>query len=192
MPTSSSSCEKHADVEPFLAVGSSRDRESILVEIERSQSEPGAFGSFVLESDGRRAGVLGFEREYERSRIARLAGLALHPDFRGCGLADEAARRLGRHLVFDLGYHRLQLEIYGFNERAIRHAERVGYVREGVKRKAYRAQPPGDEVRVLDAAERGALATASYVWARAPETRAGELLLEPSGDQTKRLVVTLE
>jgi RimJ/RimL family protein N-acetyltransferase len=37
----------------------------------------------------------------------------------------------------DLGYHRLELEIYGFNERAMRHAERAGFVREGVKRKAY-------------------------------------------------------
>jgi RimJ/RimL family protein N-acetyltransferase len=40
-------------------------------------------------------------------------------------------------LFDELGYHRLELEIYGFNERAIRHAERVGFVREGVKRKAY-------------------------------------------------------
>ena len=31
----------------------------------------------------------------------------------------------------------MQLECYGFNERAIRHAERAGFVREGVKRKAY-------------------------------------------------------
>ena len=30
------------------------------------------------------------------------------------------------------------MEVYGFNERAIAHAERVGFVREGVKRKAYR------------------------------------------------------
>jgi RimJ/RimL family protein N-acetyltransferase len=37
----------------------------------------------------------------------------------------------------DLGYHRLQLEIYGFNERAMAHAERSGFVREGVRRKAY-------------------------------------------------------
>ena len=29
------------------------------------------------------------------------------------------------------------MEIYGFNERAQRHAERAGWVREGVKRKAY-------------------------------------------------------
>ena len=72
-----------------------------------------------------------------RSRIANLGGLAVHPHFRGHRLADEAARQLQRHLLFDLGFHRLQLECYGFNERAIRHAERAGFVREGVKRRAY-------------------------------------------------------
>src|SRR6185369_6945839 len=49
-----------------------------------------------------------------------------------------AARAMQRHLLLDLGFHRLQLEIYGFNERAISHAERVGFVREGTKRGAYR------------------------------------------------------
>ena len=29
------------------------------------------------------------------------------------------------------------MEIYGFNERAMRHAERAGFTREGVRRKAY-------------------------------------------------------
>ena len=38
----------------------------------------------------------------------------------------------------DLGYHRLELEIYGFNARALAHAERSGFVREGVRRRAYR------------------------------------------------------
>ena len=52
-------------------------------------------------------------------------------------LGEEAAREFQRHLFVELGFHRLELEIYGFNERAIRHAERVGFVREGVKRKAY-------------------------------------------------------
>ena len=41
------------------------------------------------------------------------------------------------HLIDELGFHRLQMEIYGFNERAMRHAERAGFVREGVRRKAY-------------------------------------------------------
>ncbi len=40
-------------------------------------------------------------------------------------------------MIRELGYHRLQLEIYGFNERAIAHAERSGFVREGVRRQAY-------------------------------------------------------
>jgi RimJ/RimL family protein N-acetyltransferase len=52
-------------------------------------------------------------------------------------VADEAARLFQRHLLDDLGYHRLQLEIYGFNERAMAHAERAGFIREGVRRKAY-------------------------------------------------------
>jgi RimJ/RimL family protein N-acetyltransferase len=52
-------------------------------------------------------------------------------------VADEAARLFQRHLFDDLGFHRLELEIYGFNDRAIAHAERAGFVREGVKRKAY-------------------------------------------------------
>ncbi len=97
----------HEDVEPYMSVRRPRDRESLLEEIERSAGEP------------------------------NLGGLAIHPDFRGRRLADDAARLLQRHLLFELGYHRLQLECYGFNDRAIRHAERVGFVREGVKRKAY-------------------------------------------------------
>jgi RimJ/RimL family protein N-acetyltransferase len=61
----------------------------------------------------------------------------VHPDYRGRHLSDDAARLFQRYLIFDLDFHRLQLEIYAFNERAIKHAERAGFVREGVKRKAY-------------------------------------------------------
>jgi RimJ/RimL family protein N-acetyltransferase len=131
----------HEDVEPYLAVVRPRDREGLLAEIARSQRDPQAFGRFVVEvSEGgewRRAGVMGFEVANERSRIAHLGNLAIHPNFRGRHLSDEAARLLQRHLIFDLGYHRLQLEIYGFNERALRHAERAGFVHEGARRKAY-------------------------------------------------------
>ena len=42
-----------------------------------------------------------------------------------------------RHLVFDLDYHRVQLEVYGFNERALVLFERAGFLREGVRRRAY-------------------------------------------------------
>jgi RimJ/RimL family protein N-acetyltransferase len=131
----------HEEVEPYLAVIRPRDRDGLAAEIERSQAEPEEFGRFLIEveEDGewRRAGLMGFQVANRRSRIANLGSLAVHPDFRGRRLSDRAARLFQRHLIFELGYHRLQLEIYGFNERALRHAERAGFVREGVRRKAY-------------------------------------------------------
>ncbi len=78
-----------------------------------------------------------FERANRRSRIADLGGLAIHPDFRGSKVSDEAARQFQRHLLGELGFHRVQMEIYGFNERALAHAERAGFTREGIRRKAY-------------------------------------------------------
>ena len=125
------------DVVENLAVVRPRDREGLAEEIERSRTEPEEFGRFVIEVDGESAGLMGFTQANRRSRIANLGSLAVHPDFRGRHIADEAARLFQRHLIHDLGYHRLQLEIYGFNERAQRHAERAGFVREGVRRKAY-------------------------------------------------------
>lgn len=127
----------HEDVEPFMAAVSARDRDAIREEIERAAAEPNHYGRFIVEVEGEPAGVMAFEVANRRSRVANLRGLMLAPEFRGRGIADAAAQLLVRHLVFDLDYHRVQLECYGFNERAIRHAERVGFVREGVKRKAY-------------------------------------------------------
>jgi len=127
----------HEDVEPFLGAASAQDHAAIAGEVARSEQEPHDFGRFVIELEGERAGAMGFELSNRRSRIAHLERLAVHPSLRGRGLADEAARLLQRHLFRDLGYHRLQLEIYGFNERAQRHAERAGFVREGVRRSAY-------------------------------------------------------
>jgi RimJ/RimL family protein N-acetyltransferase len=127
----------HEDVEPFLAAARPKDRDSVAADVERSGREPADFGVFVIEADGAPAGTMRFEVSNRRSRIASLGGLAVDPSFRGNRIADEAARLFQRHLVRELGYHRLQLEIYGFNERAIRHAERAGFVREGMRRKAY-------------------------------------------------------
>ena len=131
----------HEEVEPFLAGSRARDREAVAAEVDRSLREPHDYGRFVIELDDgdgwRLAGSMEFELKNRRSRIAHLGGLAVHPEFRGRRIADEAARLLQRHLIEELGYHRLQLEVYGFNERALRHAERAGFAREGVRRRAY-------------------------------------------------------
>jgi RimJ/RimL family protein N-acetyltransferase len=131
----------HDDVQPFLSVRRARDPDAVREEIQRSLAEPLETGRFVIEVEEngawRRAGSMAFDLANKRNRIANLGGLALHPDYRGRKLSDEAARLFQRHLLVDLDFHRLQLEIYGFNQRAIQHAERSGFVREGVKRKAY-------------------------------------------------------
>ena len=124
------------ETKPFLSThGLTRD--DLLEDIARSEREPGAFGRFVIEAGGERVGSLGFRIVNERSRIAEGRGFAIQPSHRGRGIGDEAARLFQRYLLVDLDLHRIELQIYGFNERAIAQAERTGYVREGVKRKAY-------------------------------------------------------
>ncbi len=125
------------DVRPFLSPRTVTERAVLLEEIAQSEREPESFGRFVIEVDGERAGSMGFQLLNERSKIARLERLAVHPRFRGRRVADDAARQFQRLLVGELGYHRLEMEIYGFNERAQAHAERVGWVPEGRKRRAY-------------------------------------------------------
>ena len=123
------------DVRPFLAAAGSYDRDGVAEMVAR---DPEAGGMMVVELDGERAGAMVWEVSNRRSRIVHVGGVAVHPRFRGRRLADDAARLLQTHLIHKLGFHRIELEIYGFNERAQRHAERSGFVREGVKRKAYR------------------------------------------------------
>jgi RimJ/RimL family protein N-acetyltransferase len=129
------------EVSPFLAVLSARDPDAFAEEIGRGYDAPREHGRFVIEVDSGAAwgaaGSIAFEVANRRSRVAHLYGLMVRPDFRGRGLAQAATRLFTRHLIFDLGYHRVQLECYGFNERAIRHFERAGYVKEGVRRKSY-------------------------------------------------------
>ena len=128
----------HEDVAPFLAsVGATTEAE-IAAEVARSLAEPEDYGVMVFAVEGERAGTATWERVNRRSQIASVGAFALDAAFRGRGLGDEAARVLQRHLIRELDLHRLQIEIYAFNERALRHAERAGWVREGVRRKAYR------------------------------------------------------
>jgi RimJ/RimL family protein N-acetyltransferase len=124
-------------VEPFMAAVSARGHDELLEEVRRSENEPGLHGRFIIEVGEASAGAMAFDVANRRSRITDLHAVMLHPDYRGKGLATAATRLLVRHLVFDLDFHRVQLEVYGFNERATRHFERAGFLREGARRQAY-------------------------------------------------------
>lgn len=125
------------DVEPFLAASRPSTADALAEQVARSSREPDVFGVLLIEADGERAGTVTWEVVNRRSRIASLSGLAIAPSFRGHGVGVEAARTVQRHLFGEHGFHRLQMEVYGFNERGLQHAERAGWVREGVRRKAY-------------------------------------------------------
>ena len=124
------------ETRPFLG-RPAESRDEVLDEIERFERERETGGWFVIEVDGERAGSVGYTVASERHRIAHAGRFAIAPAFRGRGLGLEAARQFQRLLLLELGFHRIELQIYGFNERAIANAERSGYVREGVRRKAY-------------------------------------------------------
>jgi RimJ/RimL family protein N-acetyltransferase len=129
------------EVAPFMAAVSARDPDDFVEEIEAAEDVPHERGRFVIEAEDAegawRAGSIAFQMASRRSRIATLYGLMLHPEFRRRGLARAATRVFTRHLIRDLNYHRIELECYGYNERAMHHFERSGFVREGVKRQAY-------------------------------------------------------
>ncbi|MFE6945356.1 GNAT family N-acetyltransferase [Streptomyces chartreusis] len=58
------------------------------------------------------------------------------PRGRGRGIGTEATRLIVGHGFEQLGLHRIQLEAYGHNPRALRIYEKAGFVVEGVRREA--------------------------------------------------------
>lgn len=129
------------EVAPFMAAVSPREVDEFLAELERDVADPAAAGRFVIEADEdgsfRAIGSIAFATANRRSRIAHLHGLMLHPDARGRGLARAATLRFAQYLLVELDFHRIELECYGFNERGIAHFEACGFVREGIRRRAY-------------------------------------------------------
>jgi steroid Delta-isomerase len=57
---------------------------------------------------------------------------------------------------------------------------------------AYAAQPPDDEIEVLEIEENDAELRAGYAWRRDEGRRAGDMFLTRDGDLITRLVVTFD
>ena len=127
-----------AETEPYLSARQPRDAAVIAAELDRLVAEPERGGRLVIEVDGEPAGTVSWRLVNARSAIVRLERLAVAAPFRGRGVAAVASRLLQHELLVERGFHRLELEIYAFNEGALSLARRVGYVEEGRRRRAYR------------------------------------------------------
>jgi RimJ/RimL family protein N-acetyltransferase len=85
---------------------------------------------------GERVGAVRVATVNRRSRIATVETLMVHPGARGRGLGVAILRTVARD-AFASGVHRLESEVYGFNEAALRTFDAAGFTREGVRRRAY-------------------------------------------------------
>jgi RimJ/RimL family protein N-acetyltransferase len=71
-----------------------------------------------------------------KNRISKFGTMIGEKDYWGQGLGTEATRVLLRFAFGELNLHRVELEVYDFNARAIRSYEKAGFRREGTKRQA--------------------------------------------------------
>ena len=85
---------------------------------------------------GARVGAVRVATVNRRSRIAAIETLMVAPAARGRGLGAAILRAVAAD-AFARGVHRLEGEVYGFNEPALRTFDAAGFTREGVRRRAY-------------------------------------------------------
>jgi RimJ/RimL family protein N-acetyltransferase len=124
-------------VEPFLAFGAA-DEDRLRSLIAAPGPGPGSGGLLVVESEaGETLGAIGLTVVNPRSRICDVSRVMVAPDRRRSGVAATAIWLACRHALVDHEMHRVQAECYGDNAAAHRLFERVGFTREGTRRRAY-------------------------------------------------------
>jgi RimJ/RimL family protein N-acetyltransferase len=127
----------HPAVSPFLAVGSG-DEDVLRGLVSDAAADRGPHGLFVIRSpEDEPVGGLALSVVNRRSRICELSRLMIRPEKWRTGIASETVRLACRKVLVDHSFHRIQLEVYGDNFAAQALFDRVGFVREGTRRRAY-------------------------------------------------------
>lgn len=126
------------EVEPFLAPGSG-DEAGLSTVLERMRTGEEPQGLMIIESPaGQPLGALELTLVSRHSELCQLRRLMVMPQARGRGVGFDALSLACREAFQDHGRHRVQAEVYGDNGGSVRLFERVGFSREGVRRRAYR------------------------------------------------------
>ena len=104
-------------------------------EFEANQSEPDpTVVRMIIEADGRAVGDIDLFHIDQRSRNA-VVGLGIwREEDRGRGFGTDALRTMLRWAFRHLNMHRIELSVEPDNGRAVRIYEKLGFVREGLRR----------------------------------------------------------
>ena len=89
---------------------------------------------FVIEHDGRPIGQANYRDVQPKGKSAEVGIGIGEPALWGKGLGREALGLLVRHLVDDLGLHRIYLSVLAYNDRAIASYQAAGFEVEGIER----------------------------------------------------------
>jgi ribosomal-protein-alanine N-acetyltransferase len=91
---------------------------------------------FTIEADGRPIGMINYNRVDTASRSTEIDILVGERGYRDRGYGTDALIAFLGFLFDTVGLHRVWLGTYDYNARARRVYEKVGFVQEGVMRKA--------------------------------------------------------
>jgi N-acetyltransferase len=91
---------------------------------------------FVIEYEGRPIGQTNYRDLQPKGKSAEVGIGIGEPGLWGKGLGREALRLLVRHLVDDLGLHRIYLSVLAYNDRAISSYQAASFEVEGIERDA--------------------------------------------------------
>jgi aminoglycoside 6'-N-acetyltransferase len=135
-----------ADVAPLAELGSDPEvarwwpgltREHLLAKARR-EGEEADVTPFAIVAGGEVAGLIQHWEETDEDFRHAGIDIFLGTPFHGDGLGTDAVRTLARHLVRDLGFHRVVIDPAAANERAVRAYEKAGFRRVGVMREYWR------------------------------------------------------
>jgi RimJ/RimL family protein N-acetyltransferase len=111
---------------------------SVAQYIERVQNDPARAAFIAVEkTTGQPIGETGLLRIFHPWRTADLSIIIGEPAARGRGLGRETIWLVMDYAFGALALHRLSIGVVGFNERALRFYESVGFRREGIQRDGY-------------------------------------------------------
>ncbi len=104
----------------------------------------------LIDDEWVHIGAIGLHRIDLKNRTAVLGIVIGEKNFWEKGYGREAIRVLLRYAFWELGLHRVELETFAFNARALRCYEAVGFKRVGTRRQAFFREGAFHDVILMD------------------------------------------